>query len=435
MIDIAQKAIGALLPLVLLSAVVYGQNTPAVTAPASSYSGFSLPDVAGTLRYGITATGGIRTGYYQNLGNIYTSGISGDFGYLSKGEARPFSMSYSGGYFYNSEGQSDTIFQSLHLSQTFSTRQSSFVLSDSVSYLPETPSGGLAGVPGLGDLGVGTTPTSPDPGQDVLSNFGQRISNSTTASIQRQLTGSTSLQGSGTYFLQRFLGNTPGLDIDQGGGQFTFNHRFDALNNGGGNYTYSRVSYPGDPNFGLTTQGINVQFTRQLNREITVNISIGPQRSTTAPSSVGGVAMPGSSFTNFSADGSFSYVSEGTSYTLSFFRGVRGGSGVIPGSIANDIIFSAGRRFGRYVHISAESAYNHSQTLEILTPDQTSIQTIIGNVQASRTITESLSGYVSFGVQTQSTSGANLTFNGFNGLNKIATIGITYSPSALHVGH
>ena len=95
----------------------------------------------------------------------------------------------------------------------------------------------------------------------------------------------------------------------------------------------------------------------------------------------------------------------------------------------------AGHGFGRYAHITANGAYTHSQTLEILTPVQTSIQTIIGNLQASRVITENLSGYISFGVQTQSTSGANLTFNGFSGLNKIATVGITYSPNALHVGH
>src|ERR1700735_1325891 len=117
MINIGQKAIGTLLSLVSLSTLVHGQNTPAVTAPASS-TGFSLPDVPGTLHFGVTATGGIRTGYYQNLGNVYTTGISGDFGYLSKSEARPFSMSYSGGYFYNSEGQTATIFQSLNLSQT-----------------------------------------------------------------------------------------------------------------------------------------------------------------------------------------------------------------------------------------------------------------------------------------------------------------------------
>jgi len=433
MINIVKKAIGSLLPLVLLSTAIHGQNLPAVTAPASS-TGFSLPDVPGTLHFGITATGGVRTGYYQNLGTLYTTGISADMGYLSESEARPFSMTYSGGYLHNSLGQSDSIFQNLHLNQTFDTRQWTFVLSDEISYLPETPITGLDGVPGLGDLGV-TTPPVQDPGQDILSNYGQRISNGATVSVERKLTGSTSLTGSGTYFLQRFLDTSDGLDIDQSSGQLTLTHRIDALNNIGGNYTYSKLTYPGAPGFDFITQAVNFQYSRQWNRQISMNISIGPQISSTSSTSNGGVVTPGSSFTNFGGNGELSYIGDRTTYNITFFRGVRGGSGVIPGSVANDIVFTASRQIGRLLHLSLESAYNRSQTLEILTPDQTSVQTIVGNVQVSRVIVENFSGYISYGVQTQSFQGAGSTFNGFSGLDQIATIGITYSPNALHLGH
>jgi hypothetical protein len=433
MINIAKKAVGILLPLAALSMMVHGQNVPAVTAPAA-YQGFSLPDVPGTLRYSLTATQGLRTGYYLNTGNVYTTGVSADLGYLSQSTARPFSATYSGGYVHNTSGQPALFFQNLALSQTFTTEYWTFVLSNSLNYLPEAAAGGLSGIPGVGDLGV-ATPPSPDPGQDILSRYGQRVGNTTTGSVERKLTGSTSIQGSGTYFLQRFLSASGGLDIDQESVQVNLNHRIDALNNTGGAYTFSRLTYPSAPDFSFITQGINVQYTRQWTRQITTDVSLGPQRSTTAPITVGTVVRPGSSVINVSTNASLNYSGERTSYGISYFRGVRGGSGVVPGSISDDVLLHADRRVGGYAHLSVEGAYNHSETLQILTPNQTSIQTIVGNVQASRVITDNLSGYISYGLQKQIIQGAALTFNGFGGLSQTASIGITYSPKPRHLGH
>jgi hypothetical protein len=433
MINIAKKAVGILLPLASLAMMVHGQNVPAVTAPAT-YQGFSLPDVAGTLRYGITASQGLRTGYYGSGGNVYTTNISADLGYLSQSTARPFSATYSGGYVHNTGGQPGSLFQNLALSQTFTTEYWSFVLSDNVNYLPESPSGGLSGIPGVGDLGIATPPPS-DPGQDILSNYGQRVGNTATGTVERKLTGSTSIQGSGTYYLQRFLSSSGGLDIDQESAQVSLNHRIDALNSTGGGYTYSRLTYPSDPDFSFITQGLNVQYTRQWTRQVTTDVSIGPQRSTTAPITVGTVVRPGSSSITFSANASLNYNGERTSYGVSYSRGVRGGSGVVPGTISDDVTLRADHRIGGYAHLSAEGGYNHSETLQILTPDQTSIQAIVGNLQASRVITESLSGYISYSIEKQIIQGAALTFNGFGGLSQTASIGITYSPKSRHVGH
>ena len=53
------------------TAVSYAQATPAASAPAP-YSQFALPDVGGSLRYALSASESVLTGYNGNSG----SGVS-----------------------------------------------------------------------------------------------------------------------------------------------------------------------------------------------------------------------------------------------------------------------------------------------------------------------------------------------------------------------
>ena len=59
----------------------------------------------------------------------------------------------------------------------------------------------------MGDLGVAPAPVQvgPDSGQGVLTNYSPEITNTAAGSVQRQLTGKTSLTGSVSYTLLRFL--------------------------------------------------------------------------------------------------------------------------------------------------------------------------------------------------------------------------------------
>ena len=77
-------------------ASVSGQATPSAPAP---YSQFALPDLGGELRYALTASESLVSGYNGESGsgvNSYTN-LSGDLAYVSRSTTPRFSTVYTGG--------------------------------------------------------------------------------------------------------------------------------------------------------------------------------------------------------------------------------------------------------------------------------------------------------------------------------------------------
>src|SRR5208283_489942 len=92
-------------------------------------------------------------------------------------------------------------------------------------------------------------------GQGVLTDYSTRVSNAASGTLSINLTGKTSLNGTGVYAITRFLGNSSGfgLDSNQESGGGGFSHRFNVRNTLSGNYSYSTYTYRlGQP--GFTTQ-------------------------------------------------------------------------------------------------------------------------------------------------------------------------------------
>jgi hypothetical protein len=428
MTQFISKAVLCFVPLALLCGLANGQDIPAVTA-APTYQGFQLPTELGSFHYALTFAERLRTGYYGAGDDIWATDISGEAGYLSRSEKNPFSMTYSGGYLHNSGGERSSIFQSLMFSQAFTTRLFNTSISDSVSYLPEAASGGLSGIPGVGDVGVTAPPVGGDTGQDILSRDSQRVSNTASLSVQRQLTGSTSLQGGGSYFIQRFLTDASNaLNTQDISGQAGLNHRIDALRSVQGNYSYSHFSYEGQ-NFRFVTQGITVGYTEQINRKLSVHAEAGPQivSSGSSPQSTASV--------NISVNAGLTYATQHYDYSLAYVRGARAGSGVIPGAFTDVISGTAGRRLGEYMHVSASGDYSHNSSIANLTAQKFDVQTMVGNLQISRTISQNLNLFVSYGLQHQGASNLAVNTNAFTGTSQNVGFGITYSPRQLHLGH
>jgi hypothetical protein len=422
------KAVLCFASLALLCSLAKGQDIPAVT-PTPTYQGFQLPTELGSLNYALTFSERVRTGYYSSKGDIWTTNISGDAGYLSRSENRPFSMTYAGGYLYNSGDVPSSVFQDLTLSQSLNTRLWNTSISDAVSYLPETPSSGLSGIPGVGDVGVTAPPTGGDPGQGILSRNSQRVSNSTNVNIQRQLTGSTSLQGGGGYFIERFLGNVDeGLDTQSISAQGNANHRIDALNKIEGGYSYTHLSYEGQPST-FSTQKVTIGYTRQMSPRLSVHATVGPQFVTSAGSPLA------SSSANISVDSGFAYTTQHFDYNVDYSRGVRTGSGVVQGTFADSVVAQGSRRLGEYMHFSLSGGYTHSASVANLTTIPFDIQTLVGNAEIARTISQSLNVFLNYSVQHQSSSATLTTANAFTGTSQTFGFGITYSPRQLHLGH
>jgi hypothetical protein len=439
-----KAALFLLLPLVTVPSV--GQAMPVATASPIS-TGFSLPSLAGSLQYAVSASQSVSSNYFGNTGINSSTNLSGDLAYIANNQLYPFSTVFSGGRAWSTSDQSSYNFFNLSLSQGVHAQRWTFSLSDMVNYLPGTASTGLSGVPGVGDLGVNPAPTSVNPapvggntGQGVLTGFSTRVSNSSSLSVDRPLTGKTSLNASGTYSLTRFVNNSsntgnpsnPGLDSNSESGSLSLSHRIDALTSVSGNFLYSRNTFLGN-NFGVakpgfTGQTASVQFAHQFTRKYALSASAGPQwnRSGT-PGSPTSLSL----FANLSAN----YNGEFSRAMLGYTRSSNSGFGVVDGATSNSVTFSTSRTFDRVWLCALTAAYTQSAELPSAASLPFTFHTTVAGVQVSRAIVRSLSAYASYTLENQTNQGTAAAVDLFSGLSNVAAFGLTYSPSAIHLGH
>ena len=431
-----KAAISLLLVLTSFAGSAWGQATQPANAPgvpAPSFQGFQLPRLNGSFQYAITASELATTGSYLGANGIdYLTTISGDIAYVSQSKARPFSLVYSGGYFATSDGQPSVFYQNLSLSQVLLTRSWDFVLSDSVSYLPQSATIGLSGIAGVGDLGVAPVQIGPVSSQGILTGYATQVDNITTASVERKVTGSTWIQGSGSLMLLRFVGASAsaGIDSNMETASVGPSHRIDARNTVSANYTYARFTFSGTP-FSFTSQGVNLEYFHRFSRKVIMDVSMGPQRTTSSPG-------PNQAFTTLAANITSSYTGKSSVASINYTRGTYGGAGVAQGALTDDVGVVGTRALGTQWTASVSGDYVRSSSLPFLYTPPFTINTIIGGVQTSRALGRNFFAYASYTAQQQSIQskpGPAATLNAFNGFSQVIGIGLTYSPASVHLGH
>ena len=431
--------------LLTVGSLSYGQAVPAGgTAMSSGSTGPNLPSLDGIVHYALSASEVIQFGYYGPNDVTHSTVLSGDVGYNGKSEVLPFSLLFAGGIILqNQSGQGTTYFANATVSQGLVTRSWVFNLSDSVSYLPQSPTTGLSGIPGVGDLGA--TPIQgpvEGPAGGIFSNPGNRIGNSLSGSAERRITADTSISGVGSWSLLHFLddnsvnGIDNGLDYDQVSGQVAINHHIDARSSASLNAVYTTINYSGseisEPD--IETRGINVSYQRLLSRALSVNASVGPLWISSSNSAL----IPAS--TNVAVSASLSYQHRLTSASVGYTRGVNGGSGVLPGAISDSISGSLAHTYGHNWVASLTAAYSRSSGLtELATegsiaPVHETYDTVFGGAQVTRRISTHFSGYVSYGAQNQSNNYSLGAQNALNGTSQTFGIGVTYTPRSTRLG-
>jgi hypothetical protein len=412
-----------------------GQALPAAEAAPIS-TGFSVPRTAGTLNYGISASESVIWGFNGISGSTSSTNVTGDLGYISNSKRDPFSAVFSGGYSWGMSNEPSYGFVSLGVSQVINAGRWNFLVSDSLSYLPNTATTGLSGIPGVGDLGITPVQVGPDTGQGILSNYSNRVSNTVSGSLQRQITGKTSINGSGTYNVLHFLDNTgsalnSGLDTSMVSGGGGISHQVNARNTWGGNYSYANNSFPGD-NFGLpvqdfTSQTASLMYSHKFSRRVSVTLNGGPQWSSEDSS---GSPQSLSLYANVSGE----YAGRFSSASLAYVRSTSGGYGVVGGSLSDSVSFGADRRFARVWSASLTAAYSRNSSLPSQSVTPYMFNTTVGSVQISRAIMRSLSAYASYTGESQSGTSSPVAVDVFNGVTQVLGFGLTYSPSSIHMG-
>ena len=433
-----KTALLLLLPLVTLPVTSPAQAIPVASASPIS-TGFSLPSLAGTLQYAVSASQSLASNYFGNTGIDSSTSLSGDMAFITNSQLYPFNTVFSGGRSWNSSGQSSYDFFNLALTQGIHAQRWTFVLNDSVNYLPGTATAGLSGVPGVGDLGVNPSQpgtTAAPASQGVLTGFSTRVSNSTGLNISRPITAKTSFNLSGTYALTRFLNNSansasPGIDSDSESASAGLSHRIDERNSFGGNFSYSRNTFSGAafgiPEPGFSSQSASLQYSHQVTRKLGVSASAGPQWN---DSGIPGSTRALSLFANISS----TYSGQFAHATMSFSRSSNNGSGVVGGAISDSVAFSTSRIFNRVWLGALTTAYTQSTQLPSASSLAFTFDTTVIGVQISRSIVRNLSAYASYTLQNQSNQGAASAVDLFSGISNITGFGLTYSPMPIHLG-
>ena len=419
--------------LMMIAPALIGQALP--TAEASPVStGFYLPHAAGTLQYAVSASESLVWGYYGS-GASSSTNVTGDLAYLSVSTHHPFSMVFAGGHSFSTSNQPSYNFLNFGLSQVANLGRWNFVFSDNVNYTPATPTTGLSGILGVGDLGLNPVQVGADTGQGVLTNYALRVTNTVSGSVQRQFTGKTSASASGSYGIIRFLDNnvspvSGGLNSDSVTGGGGINHRIDARTSVGGNYSYSTYSYTdkivGIPSLGFVSQTASALYTHQFTRKFGMSASAGPQW--TRINSANSIRD-----LSFFADVSGEYTGEFSHASAAYVRSTNSGFGVTGGARSDSVMFVVNRVVARVWNGAITTSYTRSESLPSPLVVPFSFNTTLAGVQVSRAIVRSLSAYASFTVAKQSSNGG-AAVNAFSGLSQVLGFGLTYSPTSIHVG-
>jgi hypothetical protein len=438
-----QTLISALL-LSMVSSIAQGQALPTAESSMVSTLGPNLPNLDGVFHYSLSASEVIQFGYYQSGETTYATDFSGNAAYTSPSATRPFSMLFAGGVILANQSAGGTSsFWNLSASQGYVTRHWIFNISDSFSYLPQSPTTGLSGIPGVGDLGaVPIQGPGAGPIGGIITTSGDRIGNAVSGSVERTLTRNTSISGSGSWGVLHYLDSNAdaGLDTSQVSGTVSLNQRIDARSSIGVSGVYSTYSYSGEGS-GLNTpdietRGINVFYQRVLSRTLSVNVSVGPQWISSSDSAL----IPDS--TDVAVSGGIAYSYQNVHAGVNYSRGVNNGSGVLPGSLTDSFAASAGRNFGRDWVVGLTAAYSHSAGLEqflngtSLVTTNATYDTVYGGAQVTRRISPHFSAYASYTAASQSSSNlvAPVTPNVLNSTFQTLGFGVTFTPRSTNLG-
>jgi hypothetical protein len=451
-----KKLMAALAMFLAVNAASHGQATPAAVAAAPRYNpGPNLPLIDGNIQYALSGSEIIQLGANGESGTSSTTSLSGDVEYLSTSAEHPFTMLYAGGVLFSSlAGQSTGVFQTLSISQGLVTHGWAMGVSDSVAYLPQSPTTGLSGIPGVGDLGLQPIADPLLPAQSVLTNYAKRVSNSLSGNIERRLSGRTSISGTGSYGILRFVGNdNSGLDSTQIGGQAGINYLLDRRSSVSANVQYSTFSYTSNAS-SFNTRGLNLQYSRQLTKTISMDASVGPQWVSGfeaepvgtplhefLPGSVNAFAIvrpadtttttvPVPSRLGLATNVGLSIALKSMTAGISYSHGVNGGSGIQTGAIADNFAVSAQRTYGRKWSASITGAYTRTSGLV----DDNISSSVYGGVQANRRLTSTLSAFLSYTGIHQAVDSTLAAQNAFNGFTQSFSIGITFAPRMARLG-
>ncbi|MGD0628250.1 MAG: hypothetical protein ABR987_02800 [Terracidiphilus sp.] len=406
------KKVFAILGIALAAcAVAHAQVAPAANAGPASF-GYSV-NYAQSAEFG------------SGLEDWQTIMLNGSINYTSGFERAPFSVSYAGGYTWTISGPaySSGYFQHVVGTQALNWRRFKVIVSDNVSFLPQAPVTGFAGVPGTGQP-VGTPNPAPTSQETVLTLNTRSLDNFLDVSIVDRLSLGTSFNASGGWGILRYPDGN-GISVNSEVGSAGLSQRLNARMKLNGTYSYSQFGYP-DYALSFQSNTISAGFNRNWNRRFSTTFSGGPQWVSSSDSA----QIPSS--INFAIDASTGYTWRNISSGLTYQRGVSGGAGYLLGAHSDVVSGNVSRGFfGRgSLTVGLQGSYRRIAGLN--NSGVVSSEDI--GVQANKRLGQHLSTFIGYSVINQGFSGA-LPTNVLGTTLQSLSFGFGYLPREARIIH
>lgn len=253
-----------------------------------------------------------------------------------------FSYIGSAGFYPDNTGY-NTHSHEFGIAQTFSARRWTLMLADSFNYEPE----GSTGLPIFGPDGADLRDEYL-PNGTILTPITTRFSNTSVAELEYGFSRKTAITATGSYTLLKFP-DSELLETTQrtfaGGMNHTFGRNTFAVS-----YRNTMFRYQNLPET-METHSPELSIARRVSRRLSLDIGAGPEVLITTVNNV--------RLTEVLAAGHVSILRRDgrTMSSLSYSRGVTGGSGVMPGAKTDDVAGQITRAFGRDLSLTATTSY------------------------------------------------------------------------------
>jgi len=335
-----------------LGSSALAQVSASATAPG-------VASAARGLQYAFRYSEGVQTS--NTIATIQTSNVSGSVAYANADKKMPFTMEYAGGYTWNLAGpdyQSGQ-FHRMDLTQGFVYRRWKINLGDDVEYLPQSPTTGFSGIPGIGEI-IGVPNPNPSTSQTILTVNTHVLNNNAQGSLEHTLNYATTLSVAGNSSVLHYPDGN-GIDTRSTTADGTLLRRLTGRTSILGDYKFNQYTYSGTT-LSIQTQTGLAGLRHLFTRDLSLDLQGGPQWISSTNSSV----VPAN--LTYAANASMTYAKKRTSLGGSYVHGSNGGSGYLLGGIVDDAGGNFQHRFGEFVILGLTGGYNRTAALNNSAP-------------------------------------------------------------------
>lgn len=336
--------------------------SPILTGPQAITGGFPQ-------RAGVPAEAVSRLLAGLNVSEVYTTNVfnatlnpipdevtnvGGFVDYERVRQTTDFSIRYIGqGSFYAQNPSLNNTSQDFEVSDIIQFRRWKLRVDDLFTYLTQSSFGYVNGAPAIPVQNQGGGAAG---GQNIFLPYVRRYTNSLLGQADINLSPRTALTLTGNYLNLHYL--DPGFvdtyltDLTAG-----YNYSLTAKNTIGVQYDFTAIRY--NPVVAsINTNTVLFMYGYHLNPQLNLTVGAGPEFASYTPQG----ATAATNFTVINATARLDYVFKKTGMTVSFFRGVGGGSGIIAGTVSNVVQLGGWHQFNRNwtVYAAGGSALNTS---------------------------------------------------------------------------